>query len=247
VLLNGCTSQESVSKYSNVKDTVKLTEKELIDKKGDDSNAEIETMVIDETLVYYTKDSHFYDGNSLEFYDDMNDANMKISIEDAFISNNKADGGEYFVNSKTLPKFIESTKKEYESDVEILFLKVSVTNLSDKNFTMFFNTFDFFARIKDDYGTSFGYADKKIVPCGYIDFDFDKSLDNESLFYENDIKAKQTITTTMAVPISVKYKSEDLYIKLGLTPLGVEDPKLGSKVNIPNDNNNLKFLKINLK
>jgi len=51
----------------------------------------------------------------------------------------------------------------------------------------------------------------------------------------------------MAFPISVNYKSEDLYIKLGMTQLGVQDPKLGGSVQIPNDDANLKFLKINLR
>jgi len=261
LLLNGCTSKESASDYSDVRSTIKESaseslnkkstnqtdEKVLNNKKGDVSNNENEIKSVDERLVYYPSDSHFYDSKSLEYVDIFNKAKMKFSIEDAFISNNKADGGEYFVNSKTLPSFIEITKRDYQSDVEILFIKVSITNLSDKNFTMYFNTFDVFARIKDDYGVSFRYSDKKIVSSGCGDFDFDKSLDDEVLFYANDIKAKQTITTTMAFPISVNYKSEDLYIKLGMTQLGVQDPKLGGSVQIPNDDANLKFLKINLR
>lgn len=250
VFLTSCAKKESIDDYRSVNETIEdIKSTDQDSKNGDISNSGFSTdsKIIDENLIYYPLDSHFYNGNSIEYLEKLTDSNMKFEVLDAYTSKELADGGVYFTKSKMIQDAIKLNAEENGEKYSFLFVKVRVTNLSDKDIEMYFNTYSFYARVNDSYGEKFGYADKKVVPLGVTMLDFDKSTNSESLFYVKDLSAKESIITTMAIVVPDKYISEEIYVKLSIDLLGMADPKKGNDVNVPNDSPNLKFLKINIK
>lgn len=255
VVLTGCSNLEKKQ----------ITSVEELETKGTmavrESNTQKETEASEtlngvdkEKVEWYIGDSHFYDekdGVDFLFSEIGQNEKYHITILDAWCTNDLAECGEYFVeDSKRIMEMRNSAKEAFRvKDEDIIYLcaKIQLTNREDKETQVDMGYFLPHIRIPDDrlveYGLADAYVDFPLVHTE-LRYDYEKKKAGKSYYFFNMQPGETTEPITIVYLIEKEKALGDLYLVLNLG-----SPKYNSKFrcNFPPDDEDTKFLKINLR
>lgn len=223
------------------------------------SNSQKETEVLEtlngvdkEMVAAYIDDSHFYDEkDGVDFVYSINDKKYHITILDAWCTDNLAECGEYFINNPSdipeMRKYITELHGIKDENISYLCLKIQLTNKENTETEFCIKNFMPLVRTADDRLTEYGLADAYIdLPLIYSElwYDYSEKKSGKSSYFF-DIQPEETTEAMTVVYLVEKGKiSGNWYLGLNLGK-----PKYNSKFrcNFPPDDENVKFLKINLR
>lgn len=248
VLLSGCINREK-ELVQNVEETA--TSPEIITEAAttiDTSNPEIFGT---EYVSYFVDDSHFFDAETLDYSSTLQQSvGTNIKISNVFSSDNIADSGTYFVQEQSsLEESLNSILKingKSRNEYTYLFMTAEITNISSVALSFCVIDLRICSRVADDSMVKYGLADHRInlndtAACLW---DYQEQDSDKKDYYMATINAGESIITTIVNIIPKKMLTEELYLKLGETPIGNHDQKTNTWK--PNDSKDLKFLKLHL-
>lgn len=250
LLLAGCNSSQSAEEYQKVGESVKeeTSEKEI--KNDEETLAEVTDEIIDESLTYYLADSHFYESGPQPYViegGEMGEEAVSVNVEilEAFGTKDIKKGGDYFVNSTQMNTLKEIAKKNSSEDNSYLFMKVRLTNPTREDLTMCMYGLQLYKRILGDLGAKYGFAEQCIASVSG-GLDYDKAVSNGKNFYFVKIKAGESLDTTIAYYIPTDALKEKLYIQC-FEVLNIGFHNIKTKRWEPSNNENVRFLRVNVK
>lgn len=253
VVLTGCSNLQK-NQIRNVEEveTVEITAVR-------ESNTQEETNISDtlngvkkEMVECYIDNSHFYDEkDGIDFCYFFDKKKYHIVVQDAYYTDDLTKCGEYFVEHSTdileIRKYVLEHGLADDENLTYLCVKIQLTNKEDILTEFSISNLKPYSRIKDNRLVEYGLADAYVEPALIYSeswYDYSKKKSSKQAHFFDMQPGETTDVITMVYLIEKEKVTEDLYLTLNLgTP--IYNGKF--QCNFPPDDEDTKFLKINLR